>query len=212
MHTLQLLTSLVEHHQGLAYLIIFVGIIFEGEFFVISTGILAHLGALNFAVSLIFIFFGGLGKTFLGYYLGRTIHDKWHSTRFCRYVEKKVYTFMPRFRQKPFWSIFLSKFIMGANHIVILFSGFQRINYKKYLKAEIISTAIWAPGLLTLGYLFSYTALHITREIGEFSLIIVGFIVVFIILDKLLGWLYGLFEEMWGSSVPVQLIEDEHKH
>ena len=70
MHTVNLLTSLVAHNQVLAYAAIYVGLIFEGEFFIISAGILAHLGALNFWFALLFIFLGGLSKTFLGYALG----------------------------------------------------------------------------------------------------------------------------------------------
>jgi len=200
MHTIQALTFFVEQHEVLAYLILFVGIVFEGEFFVISTGILAHLGALNFWIALLFIFIGGLGKTFLGYYLGTLINRKWHNTRFLQYIEKRVQYVLPHFRRKPFWSIFLSKFIMGANHIVILFSGFLGIDYKKYLKAEIIATAIWAPGLLSLGYFFSYTAFHISREMWRFSLIILVFVIVFIVLDKLFGWLYQVFEEIYGNG------------
>ncbi len=201
MHTLAILTNFVEHHEILAYGLILIGLIIEGEFVIISAGILAHLGVLNFFLSLAFILVGGICKTILGYYLGRFIYNRWHSTKFCRYIEHRVHHVMPRFRQKPFWSIFISKFIMGANHLVIIFSGFQRVDYRKFLKAEIIATLIWAPGLLTLGYLFSHTALSFTGEIWEFALIIFSFVIVFIILDKTLGWLYGLFEEMMSSEV-----------
>ncbi|OGI82795.1 hypothetical protein A3I95_00095 [Candidatus Nomurabacteria bacterium RIFCSPLOWO2_02_FULL_44_12] len=200
MHTIQALSGFVESHQLIAYGLIFIGIVFEGEFFVISTGIFAHLGALNFWVALIFIFAGGLGKTFLGYYIGTLINKKWHNAKFLQYIEKRVHYFLPHFRRKPFWSIFLSKFIMGANHIVILFSGFSKVDYKKFIKAEVISTAIWAPGLLSLGYFFSYTAFHISREIWRFSSIILVFVIIFITLDKLLGWLYQLFEEIYGNG------------
>ncbi|MES2315455.1 MAG: DedA family protein [Patescibacteria group bacterium] len=200
MHSIHGLVSLVSQHQVLAHAVIFIGIVFEGEFFVISTGIMAHLGALNFWAALIFIFLGGLGKTFLGYQIGLLIGRKWQNTKILKYIEKRVQYYLPHFRRKPFWSIFLSKFIIGANHIVIIFSGILKIDYKKYLKAEIISTTIWAPGLLSLGYFFSYTAFHISREIWRFSSIILVFVVIFIVLDRVFGWLYQLFEEIYGSK------------
>ncbi len=200
MHTINILTSLVAHHQILAYCFIFVGLVFEGEFFVISTGILAHLGALNFWFSLFFIFMGGLGKTVLGYYIGGVINRKWSDSKIVRYLEKRVHHFMPRFQRKPFWSIFLSKFIFGANHIVIIFAGFRKINYRKFLKAEILSTAIWAPLLLSIGYFFSYAALQISHEIWRFLLLILLFIGIFIFLDKLFGSIYELFEELYGNG------------
>ena len=121
MHTVNLLISLVEHHQILVYVVIYVGLIFEGEFFIVSTGILAHLGALNFWFALLFIFLGGLTKTFLGYALGEFFYKKFNHHKFFRYIERRVYNILPRFKEKPFWSIFVSKFIVGANNIVIIF-------------------------------------------------------------------------------------------
>jgi membrane protein DedA with SNARE-associated domain len=200
MHTVNLLTSLVGHHQILAYALIYLGIVFEGEFVVISVGILAHLGALNVWTALIFILLGGLSKTLLGYAIGQFLFRKFNHNSFFKYINKRVKSFMPRFRSRPFWSIFISKFILGANHIVILFCGFEKVNYRKYLKAEISSTIIWAPLFLFLGYFFSYTALHISREIWRFSMIVLLLIIVFIIFDKMVGWLYELFEEFQDEN------------
>lgn len=200
MHTVNLLTRLVEHNQILAYAVIYVGLVFEGEFTIISTGILAHLGALNFWISLLFILLGGLSKTFFGYALGGYLYKKFNHNNFFRYIQKRVYNFVPRFKTKPFWSIFISKFIMGANNIVIIFCGYEKINYKKFLKAEIIATAIWAPLLLTLGYIFSYTALHVSREIWRFSMVILVLFIIFILFDKLVSWVYELFEEFYDEQ------------
>lgn len=200
MHTVQLLKNLVEHHQALAYLFIFVGLIFEGELIIISTGVLAHLGALNFWFASAFILFGALGKTFIGYYIGKILHKKWNDTRFLNYIEKRVLNIMPHFKERPFWSIFISKFIMGTNHLVIVFSGYQKINLRTYLKAEISSTVLWVPLLLSLGYFFSYTALHVSREIWRFSLVVLLLVIGFILFDKLVGWIYELFETFYDDN------------
>jgi len=74
MHTVNLLISLVEHHQVLAYVIIFLGLIFEGEIIAISVGILAHLGALNFWFSIFFILVGAISKTLIFYELGEFLY------------------------------------------------------------------------------------------------------------------------------------------
>ena len=197
MHTVKLLTSLVQHHETLAYLIIFIGLIFEGEFILITTGILAHLGALNFCFALAFIYIGGICKTFLGYYIGELVREKWGETKFLKYVRKRVLNIMPNFEKKPFWSIFISKFIMGVNHVVIIFSGYSKIDYKKYLRAEVLSTLIWAPLLLALGYLFGFTALNVSREIWRFSLVVLLLFIAFVVVDKFIGWLYEIFEEFY---------------
>lgn len=200
METINLLTGLIEGHQVWAYILIYLGLIFEGEFFIISTGILAHLGALNFWFCLLFIFLGGVSKTILGYALGRWLYRKFNRNRFFRYIERKVYGLMPRFKEKPFWSIFISKFILGANHLVIVFSGYENIDYRKFLKAEVVATAIWAPLLLTLGYFFSYTALHISSEIWKFLMVIFVLFMLFVLFDKFVSWLYELFEEFYAEK------------
>ena len=196
MHTVKLLTNLVEHHQILTYGVIFLGLVFEGEVILIFTGVLASLGALHFWVALLFILAGGVTKTFLGYYFGKFLYNKYNHNKFFTYIERRVLRIMPRFNQRPFWSIFFSKFIMGVNYFVIIFSGFERIAIKTYLKAELISTAIWAPSLLCLGYFFSYMALNISKEISKFSLVIVLCVVGYILLDKFIGFLYWLFENL----------------
>ena len=200
MHTVNLLTSLVEHHQVLAYIIIFLGLIFEGEFVVISVGILAHLGALNVWFSLLFILLGAFSKTFLGYAFGEFLYKKFNHHKVFKYIQKRVDNVFPRFKAKPFWSIFASNFIMGVNYLVVIFCGYEKVDYKKFLKAEILSKIIWAPGMLLLGYFFSYTALSISREIWKFSLIVIVLIILFILLDKFITWLYELFEEYYENE------------
>ncbi len=193
MHTVQVLKHLVENNQAWAYLLIFLVTIIEGEIISISAGILILLGALNFWVCLLAVVCGGLIKTFLGYFIGKMLHKKFNNHKFFRYVERKVFIVMPHFEQKPFWSIFISKFLL-INHLVIVLAGYKKIAFKKYLRAEIISTAIWAPGLLLLGYFFGYTAIRVSKKITDFSLIVVLLIIAFFLFDKLVTFLYDIFE------------------
>jgi len=194
MYTVKFLTTLVENHQVLAYVVIFLGLIFEGEVIVITTGVLCYLGALDFTLSLILIFTGSFVKTFTLYYIGEVVNKKYSDSKFFKYIERRVFYFMPRFKQKPFWSIFLSKFIMGTNYLVILFSGYNKINLKTFIKAEALSTVIWAPVLLSLGFFFSQTAISISKEIGKFSLIIFVLVIVFLLFDKIMSSLYTFYE------------------
>lgn len=200
MHTVNLLSQLVENHQILAYGLIYLGLIFEGEFFLISTGILAHLGALSFWFALLFIVLGGISKTFLGYALGEYLYKKFNKNNVFLYVQKRVYNVFPRFKTKPFWSVFISKFIMGINYLVVIFCGYEKVNYKEFLKAEISSTLIWAPSLLALGYFFGYTALHVSREIWKFTMVIIVLFIIFFAFDKFVTWLYEVFEEFYNEK------------
>ena len=128
MHTVNFLIRLVEHHQILVYGVIYLGLIFEGEFVVISAGILSHLGALNLYFSLLFILLGSLSKTFLGYALGEFLYKKFNNHKFFRYIQKRVYSVLPRFKTKPFWSIFISRFfILGIGWFTTIFSGYKNL-------------------------------------------------------------------------------------
>jgi membrane-associated protein len=208
MHTVKLLTNLVQHHQILAYGLIFLGLIFEGEVVLISAGILAHLGALNFWFALAFIYAGGATKTLSGYYIGKFIYKNWRNKKVFQYLEKRFTNILPSFAEKPFWSIFISKFIMGINNIVILFSGYKKIKLRKYLRAEGLSTLIWAPLLLSLGYFFSYTALAVSKEIWRFLVIVSALILAYIIIDKFIGWLYLVFQQFYQEKNE----ENKNKH
>ena len=119
---------------------------------------------------------------------------RWGDHRFLQYIEKRILIVMPHFKQHPFWSIFISKFIM-VNHLVILFAGYKNISFKRYLKAEVLSTLFWVPGLMTLGYFFSYAALQVSRDIWRFSVIMLVLFILFLFFDKLVRYLYMLFEE-----------------
>ncbi len=201
MHNVKFLTLLIEHHHILAYGVIFLGLIFEGEVVVITTGVLSYLGALDVWMALTIILAGGMVKTFGLYYLGEVLNKRYSHHRFFRYLEKRVLFFMPRFRDKPFWSIFISKFVMGTNYLVILFSGYNKINFKTFIKAELLSTIIWAPALLSLGFFFSQTALAFSKEISRFSFIILILLIVFLLFDKLVATFYRIFEYiMKGDS------------
>ncbi len=199
MHTVNILRHLVENHLVFTYFVIFLVTIIEGEIIAISAGILILLGALNFWLAFIVVFLGGVVKTFSGYFLGKFLHKKFNNHKFFQYIEKRVFNVMPHFEHKPFWSIFISKFIM-MNHLVIVFAGYKNINFKKYLKAEISSTLFWAPGMILLGYFFSYTAILVSNEVWQFLLVVIVLIALFMAFDKLVGWAYELFEEFYDTE------------
>ena len=91
MYTVKLLTTLVENHQILAYTVIFLGLIFEGEVVVITTGVLAYLGALDFTLSLVFIFTGSFVKTFVLYYLGEILNKNLVTINFFNILKEESF-------------------------------------------------------------------------------------------------------------------------
>lgn len=194
MNTINALSNFVAGNELLAYILIFLGLIIEGEVVVIFCGILAHLGGLSIITSFFVGILGIVSKSYLGYQLGAYLERKYPRNRFLRYIESKILYYLPHFKDRPFWSIFLSKFIYGINHFAIILSGYLKINFRTFFKAEFSSSIIWLIEFLTLGFYFSYAAVGFSHDIRKFSIIVILFIVAFLLFDKFIAFLYEIFK------------------
>lgn len=194
------LTALVANHTLVAYLFIFFGIVVEGELVLIATGVLAHVGILPVWLTLGIGFLGAIGKTALGYYLGTVLGQYFPRNLILKYSEHKVLSLLPRFRERPFWSIFISKFIYGINNLVIIFAGYTKAKFRMYIRAELLSTILWTPFIFSLGYFFSYTAFSVTRDIKKSVVFILVFLILFMILEKVITTIISFFEEYQSSK------------
>ncbi len=195
MHLIPALAHFVDTHIILASAVIFFAAVFEGEFVTLFTGILTHLRIIPLPLALILITTSAIAKTFAGYYLGVFLARRFSKNGAFKYIERRVLYFLPRFRERPFWSIFISKFIYGVNNLALIFAGFTRARFAQYFKAEMASSAIWFPALFCLGYFASYAALGVGGNIRSFSLKILLFVIGFMIIQKILNLLFELFEE-----------------
>lgn len=184
----------IEVHAIIVYFVIFLGVIAEGEIAVIFSGIFSYLGSINFFIALISIILGGATKSFIGYSIGYYL-EKHHSQKpFMNKIESRISYFLPRFKERPFWSIFISRFfILGIGWFTIIFSGYKKIPLKIYAKAEAYSLAIWSVGVMALGFFFGYTALTISRDVRHVLVIILGFFIVFFVLEKVIAFIFELF-------------------
>ncbi|MEK7568539.1 MAG: VTT domain-containing protein [Patescibacteria group bacterium] len=185
---------LVQDHRFLAYGALFVAMLIEGEAFLIIAGMLASLRALDFGDVLWVAFVGVLLGDAFWYVFGMFIARMEKLAYIARFAEKSVFYFLPRFREKPFLSIFLSKFIYGVNHAVLVLSGVLRISFPLFMKAEAIASFAWVAIYAVAGYMFGHAAVVFTRKASHFVLLIVVFVVGFILLQKLITSYYERLE------------------
>ncbi len=188
------INTFVQQHQTLGYLIVFLGVFLEGEFTLIVTGVLAHLGAFSFGEAYMVALGGGLTKTLLGYRFGRLLRRKYPTSRFFRFVVRKVNDILPKFKEKPFWSIFVSKFIFGVNNLVLIYAGFAKIRRGVYYRAELISNVSWSFLVLGLGYVFSLAAFNISHDIRKFMLMFFAFLIGFVIIQRIIHFIIEVAE------------------
>ncbi len=193
MITLAHIRHFVELHARIAYLLVFLGVIIEGEIVVILAGIFANLGSLNVFIAFIATVLGGGAKSIIGYGFGYYL-QKHHSGRpIVTAAERRVNYFLPRFAERQFWSIFLSRFlILGLHWFSLIFSGYKKIKLRIFAEAELASLLIWSAAVLALGYFFSFTALLISRDIRKFIGIILICFIVFFIVEKIIAFIIEL--------------------
>lgn len=182
-------------HADIAYILITLGVIIEGEIMVIIAGIFAHLGSFNIFVALIATIAGGVIKSVIGYNIGYYLYRKHSDQPLVCGAERRINRFLPRFSDKPFISLFLSRFlIFGIYWFALIYAGYKHIPLRTFIKAEISSLITWSILMLSLGYFFSYTALSISRDVGNFFGIILIFFIGFFVLEKILAFVVQLFK------------------
>lgn len=193
MLTLGHIRHFVDIHSDIAYIMIILGVIVEGEIVVILAGIFANIGALNIIISFIAAVIGGSLKSVIGYSAGYYL-QKHHSHRpIMTKAENRINYFLPRFAERPFWSIFVSRFlILGLHWFSVLYAGYKKIRIREYIEAEFSSLVVWAIGMLSLGFFFSFTALSISRDIRKVLGIIFICFILFFILEKIVAFIIEL--------------------
>jgi len=200
MLTLSYIKDFVAIHADLAYFLIVLGVIIEGEIVVVMAGIFAHLGSLNIYFAFLATIFGGSLKSILGYSLGYYLQRKHSHRPIIRQAEHRINYFLPNFCTRPFWSMFLSRFlILGIHWFGLIFTGYKRIKIRTFIKAEISSLVAWSVIMLSLGYFFSYTALSISRDVRKFLGILLLFFIAFFILEKIIAFIIEVWENKEGK-------------
>ena len=188
--TIEHIIPFIEAHRYLGYTLLFFAMVFEGEIFLILAAIVSHLGAFD----IFDVYFIALAGVIVGniawYYLGVVASKNSFTKRVIPRAERIMEYFLPQFRERPFSSIFFSKFIYGVNHVVVFMSGVMRINLALFIKAESLASIVWVTFHTVVGYLFGYAAIQITHTASRFILLITIFVVVFILIQKLLVYFY----------------------
>lgn len=195
MLTVAHIQDFLANHSEIVYLLIILGVIIEGEIVVIIGGILAHLGSINLLGAFLATILGGSIKSIIGYSLGYYLQNKHKENCFLVQAERRINSFFPRFTQKPFLSIFLSRFlIFGIYWFGLIYAGYKKINLRTFIKAEISSLLTWTIVMLCVGWFFSHTALSISHDIRNFLGVIFLFFIVFFILEKITSFFIKFFK------------------
>jgi len=139
--------------KPLTYGLMFIGMIVEGDFLLFSVGFLVHQGLIDmrdaFAVLLSGVLVGDLFWYWLGMKLGAT------PRKLHRWFHVAVRTFDGHIERHLFHTIFISKFIAGIHHPILMRIGSLQTDIKRFFLYDFSASVGWIAGVGALGYVSS---------------------------------------------------------
>ncbi len=187
MHSLNLFISFVEAHRNWGYGLLFFAMIFEGELFLTTTGMIVRLQAFDFFDALFFALSGALAGDMLWYWAGRIFESRYPHHRIKKFVMERVKKYLPGIERNPFHVIFLSKFIYGLNHSTLAVLGFLKVPFGHFLRSQFLASLIWSLLFLIVGYFFGGVAVAFTHRLNRFVLIALLSLIAVAVIANIVG-------------------------
>jgi len=171
----------ITTHQLLGYLVIFLGMILEGDIILFTAAFLTHYGFFD-PVKIIFVVVAGviLGDI-IWYYLG-IFAVKY--PRINKWLDRITHLVDSHLEKSPFKTLFFSKFIYGLHHPILMRIGSKKMGLKKYLKSDIIASLIWIVIIAVLGYLFGASFFLVKKYIRYAELLFLAGVIIFFLFEK----------------------------
>ena len=166
---LKIFIQFLSSHQGLSYLILFLGSFSEtviglsffvyGELFFLAGSILAGMGILNIWLVVLVLYAGGLFGDSASYFLGKKygfhLYEYFEKKIFFKnYINQENYTKGVNFFKKyGGYSVFFARFLGPVSWITPFLAGIHRLNYKTFLKYDIPAVILGIGQFIVVGYL-----------------------------------------------------------
>lgn len=182
------MSSTILHYLNLYkpfdYLLLFLGMMFEGDTFLFIASFLVHQGVLEIVPAAVIALWGIILGDNLWYSAGlklrnsRSILNQWS--------EKLAKPFDEHLIARPFKTIFIAKFIYGINRAIIFRAGVLKIKWSKLEESDILAALCWMAVISGLGY-FSGASFSLIRHYfryGETALLVI--IIIFLVIEYLI--------------------------
>jgi len=146
------------------YLILFPLIVLEGPITVITSGILASLGLLNFFVVYLVAIAGDLAGDSLYYAVGR--YGRKHLDRWGRYIgfsKERLEKMEAHFNAHGGKTLIAGKLSHAIGAMVLVSAGIARFPFRKFIIFNLWATLPKSLVLLLIGFYFGNTFIHLRR-------------------------------------------------
>lgn len=166
-----------------AYAILFGGMFIEGEIFFLGAALFAWQGHLEWFLVIVVAFIGVILGDIVWYFLGKYL-DRIPFFGFLLRIKFSVYhewldeNFIKRYSRMAFFS----KFLYYFNRLTPLIAGWQKFEFKKFLKIHFFAGVLWIAVMSTLSYLLGFVVgpNGLKWLLSRFEFVVIGLIAVFI--------------------------------
>lgn len=160
------------------YLALIIGTFFEGETVLILGGFLAHMGYFSLPFVIISAFIGTLIGDQFYFFIGRKKGYAFLNKR--PYLKTKIKKFNTLLEKYNMWVIFGFRFLYGLRTVAPFVIGLSSISAINFLILNIISAAVWAAAIGTLGYYFGRGIEIILDDVKKYEIwiLIAGLILI----------------------------------
>ncbi len=178
-----LLTNFSETHRFLAYTIVFLAVLIEGEIFVLLAGVLSRNGYLDIFDAIAVVFAAAIIHDLIYWSIGRKL-VKTNRKKFLFINFEKTGNFLEKLKINDGFYIFISKFAWSLNKLVLIASGYIKLPLKELLRYSVFSAFVWSFTFVSLGYVFAHKTDVLRKDLKTATLLIAGFIIIVVVLEN----------------------------
>lgn len=152
--------------KTVAYFLIFIGMYIEGETVLFAISFLVVKGVFNPVLAGLVCFSGVITGDLFWYFVGTKIVGS--DNFLLKWADKLSRPFDKQILKRPARMIFISKFTYGLHHALIIKTGMLKIGVKKFLKIDLIASAIWIFIIGAIGFSF-VASFHIIKRYLKYA-------------------------------------------
>lgn len=168
--------------RPLGYFLVFIGMIFEGDIILFTSFFLTHQGFFDLGDMIITIIAGAFLGDMSWFWIGAKLKNT--SSIISRWTEKLTKPLEKHLEDRPMHTIFISKFVYGIHHAVLIRAGMVKMSVKEFLKIDLPAVFLWVLVIGGFGF-FSSASLAAIRHYIRFAEV-----------SLLIGLIFFLF--VWG--------------
>ena len=162
-----------------------VGIFIPGETAVVVGGVLAGLGRVNLATMIVVVVVCAIVGDSVGYEVGKKA-GPWFLERRPLKGNLGVRKSMAMLERYGGPAVFLGRFVAVARAVIPGLAGVSGLRYRTFLFYNALGGLIWGIGYTVLGYVVGLSFERILQRVGEWSLAVVGAVVVAFVVGQVL--------------------------